>query len=70
MSCMSFFVKNCQNYIDLANNLRYLTKARQHLEQYLELCAIKTQQPQNLSWKQKPEQPSLCKQMAPKEVNR
>ncbi len=70
MSCMCFFSRNCQSYIDLANNINYLNKARQHLEQYLEVCSLKTMQPQNLGWKQKPEQPSLCKQMTPKEVNR
>ena len=70
MSCMCFFSRNSHNYLDMAKNLSHLNKARQHLEQYLENCAFKTIQPQNLGWKQKSEQPSLCKQMAPKEVNK
>ena len=70
MSCMCFFSKHAQNYNDLAKNLSYLNKARQHLEQYLEICSLKTMQSQNLTWKQKSEQTSLCKQMAPQEVNR
>jgi hypothetical protein len=70
MSCLCFFTRNSQNYIHLSNNLNNLNKARHHLEQYLEICAFKTMQPQNIGWKQKNEQQSLSKQMTPKEVNK
>ena len=36
MSWFCFFSRHCTNYIDLFNNLIYLTKARKHLEEYLE----------------------------------
>ena len=76
MSCLCFFTRNCQNYAQLYANVQFLTKARNHLEKYLELCAsrqysglVNTSQ-QQLGWKQKPEQQNLCKQMPTQEVQK
>ncbi len=72
MSCIFFFAKNCENYVALSKNLVYLTRAREHLEKYLEIASLKSSQAQSqLTWKQqKPEHQSLCKQMPPQEVDR
>ena len=64
MSCICFFTRSCKNYVDLFNNLNYLTKAREHLEQYLEICSIRQQNKQNKS-----EQQQLNKQMSTVEIN-
>ena len=73
MSSICFFTRNCTNYAELFNNINYLVKARDHLEQYLEISSIKqygqTSQQQQFAWKQKQEQQSLCKQMTTQEVD-
>ena len=74
MSCLCFFTRNAQNYIDLFNNMHFLKKAQIHLEQYHEICIIKQQSSvisSQQQWKQKPEQQqNLCKQMPTQEVNK
>jgi zinc finger FYVE domain-containing protein 26 len=75
MSCICFFTRNAINYADLYNNIGYLSKARKHLEQYLEICTIKqfsqNAQAQQFSWKQqRSEQQNLCKQMPTQEVDK
>ena len=37
MSCIFFYTRKSHNYVDLNKNLSYLTKAREHLEIYVEL---------------------------------
>ena len=73
MSSICFFTRNCTNYAELFNNINYLVKARDHLEQYLEISSIKqygqSSQQQQFAWKQKQEQQSLCKQMTTQEVD-
>jgi hypothetical protein len=74
MSCICFFGRNCKNYIELYNNISYLTKARKHLEQYLELCSARSysisSQQQNLGWRNKPEHASLNKQISTQEIDK
>jgi hypothetical protein len=70
MSCICFYTRNCSGYIDLYNNLKYLNKAREHLEQYLEICSIR-QQTNSMQQQQKNklEQQQLNKQMSAIEIN-
>lgn len=73
MSCIYFFTRHCNNYNDLFNNLNYLTKARKHLEQYLELCSMRQfsqSSQQQLTWKQKSDTASLCRPMSTQEVDK
>lgn len=67
MSCLCFFTRHCQNYADLFNNINYLSKARKHLEQYLEISSLK-QFGANTQLNSK--QNSLCKQITPQEVDK
>ncbi len=74
MSCICFFSKMCRNYCELYANIEYLVKARHHLEQYLEVysskhCMVSTQQ-QHKGWRNKPEQPSLTKQISAQEIDK
>jgi hypothetical protein len=74
MSCICFFTRHCATYADLFTNIHYLTKARKHLEQYMEISSVKqtnqmNQQQQQFAWKLKNETNSLCKQMTTKDVD-
>ena len=75
MSCLLFFTRQCSNYTELYANLHYLTKAREHLENYQEMYTFKqnllaqnSNQTSNFAWKHKPEQQSLIKQMTNQEI--
>lgn len=69
MSCIHFFTKNIKTYLDLYNNLHYLYKAREHLEQYSDLLTKKEVNIQNQSWKLR-NNFNLRKQMTVYEIER
>ncbi len=77
MSCICFYQRNCFNYQDLYNNIHFLNKAREHLEQYLEICTIRQQSSSLIlsssssqaKTTTKAEQQQLNKQMTPIEIN-
>lgn len=74
MSCICFFLRNCNNYSELYENVHYLNKASKHLEQYLEVSSTKqTTQPNvqtQFAWKSKSDQQNLCKQISTPEVDK
>lgn len=74
MSCICFFGKMGKNYMELYGNIEYLRKARSHLEQYLENYSAKqyisNAQQQQLTWRNKPEQHSLIKQISTQEIDK
>jgi hypothetical protein len=81
MNRVHFFVRNCFDYIDLYNNLKYLYSAQQHLQQYLEKefnnsqLLEKTQTNNNISWtknnsrQQQTAQTNLCLQISTQTVD-
>lgn len=69
MSCIYFFTKNAKTYLDLYNNLHYLNKAREHLEQYSHLLAKKQINIQNQSRKLRNDS-NFRKQMTFHEIER
>jgi zinc finger FYVE domain-containing protein 26 len=70
MSCICFFTRNCANYYDLYENLPYLTKARDHLEKYLETSSVKEYaQSKTQSQQGSRQAPSLSKHISTQEVD-
>ena len=67
MSCICFFTRHCHNYADLYNNLHFLSKARKHLEEYLEMCSLRQS---GSSSQNNSKQNSLCKQITTQEVDK
>lgn len=68
MSCIYFFSKNANTYLDLQKNLHFLNKARKHLDQYLEILAKKQNVLPSQLWKIKND--NLRKQMSAQEIDK
>ncbi len=77
MSSICFFTRQCSNYAQLYVNLNYLTKAREHLDSYLEISSKQANNNSNTTMQQqqqikgsKNEQHNLCKQMSTQDVDK